>query len=135
MQVYRKVGIGTRSLKIVYPWKLKNFTHTCLTHALRLLTCQTFGKRIIFFLFFLMHLVEASKCKGINLLKNSCWINVVIYTDIEDERVLQHVVSVTVISSAHIKGNSISAKCLSCGKFEVKKNTKHHGILIHQNPD
>lgn len=53
-----------------------------------------------------MHFVEASKCKGIILLKSCC-------VELLDERVyLQHVVSVTVISSAHIKGNSILGKML-----------------------
>lgn len=80
---------------------------------------------VIFFVFFLMHFVEASKCKGIILLKSCC-------VELLDERVyLQHVVSVTVISSAHIKGNSILGKMLtvSCGKFTVKKNQKKKRML------
>lgn len=53
---------------------------------------------------------------------------------------LQHVVSVTVISSAHIKGNSIFGKMLILweiqGKYKKKKtNARHHRKLIHQNPD
>lgn len=52
---------------------------------------------------------------------------------------LQHVVSVTVISSAHIKGNRIFGKMLILweiqGKYKKKTNARHHMKLIHQNPD
>lgn len=90
---------------------------------------------VIFFVFFLMRFVEASKCKGIVLLKRCC-------VELLDERVyLQHVVSVTVISSAHIKGNSIFGKMLILWEIHGKKKQKkqmldmHRCKLIHQNPD
>lgn len=70
-----------------------------------------------------MHFVEASKCKGIILLKSCC-------VELLDERVyLQHVVSVTVISSAHIKGNSIFGKMLILWEIHGKKKPKKKRML------
>lgn len=47
-----------------------------------------------------------------------------------DERVyLQHVVSVTVISSAHIKGNSIFGKMLILWEIHGKKKQKKKRML------
>lgn len=115
----------------------QTFTNTwakCLSpSSLHLLICLTFAKRmfkdyiVIFFVLFLMHFVEASKCKGIILLKSCC-------VELLDERVyLQHVVSVTVISSAHIKGNSILGKMLILweihGKNKKQKTNARHAPL------